>query len=102
MIASPILFCNRIDNVLFDPGSTCSYMSVRFASDFEMFYDILDDPIHVSTPVGESLIVTHLYRACLFQFMGFQTSVYFVIFDVVDFDIISDISWFSPHYVVLN
>ena len=60
-------------NVLFDPGSTYSYVSVRFASDFEMLCDTLDDHIRVSTPVGELVIVTHVYRACPIFFMGFHT-----------------------------
>ncbi|WMV13769.1 hypothetical protein MTR67_007154 [Solanum verrucosum] len=42
-------------NVLFDLGSTYSYVSVRFASDFEMISDILDDLIRVSTHVGEDV-----------------------------------------------
>ncbi|WMV49500.1 hypothetical protein MTR67_042885 [Solanum verrucosum] len=36
-------------NMLFDPGSTYSYVPIRFASDFEMICDILDAPIRVST-----------------------------------------------------
>ncbi|WMV24901.1 hypothetical protein MTR67_018286 [Solanum verrucosum] len=60
-------------NVLFDPGSTYSYVSVRFASDFDMICDILDAQIRVSTPVGESVIATHVYRSCPILFIGFQT-----------------------------
>ena len=46
--------------MLFDPGSTYSYVFVRFSSKFDMIYDVLDTPIHVSIPVGELVIVTHV------------------------------------------
>ena len=50
-----------------------------------MLCDILDDHIRGSTPVGESIIVTHVYRACPIFFMRFHTWDV-VIFDMVDFD----------------
>ncbi|WMV49778.1 hypothetical protein MTR67_043163 [Solanum verrucosum] len=89
-------------NMLFDPGSTYSYVSVHFASTFAMIYDILDSPIHVSTPVGTSVIVTHVYPAYPILFMGFQTWADLVILDMTDFDIILGMTWLSPFYVVLN
>ncbi|WMV18340.1 hypothetical protein MTR67_011725 [Solanum verrucosum] len=67
-----------------------------------MICDILDSPIHVSTPVGELVIVTHVYRACIILFMGFQTSANLVILDMTDFDIILGMTWLSLYYVVLN
>ena len=45
-------------------------------------------PIHVSTPVGESVIVEKVYRSCLVTFVGSNTHVDLIILEMVDFDII--------------
>ncbi|WMV23198.1 hypothetical protein MTR67_016583, partial [Solanum verrucosum] len=55
VITGTILVCNRMANMLFDPNSTYSYVSVRFASEFDMICDVLDAPIRVSTPIGEDV-----------------------------------------------
>ena len=44
-------------SVLFDPGSTFSYVSSSFATGLNLPCELLDMPIRVSTPVGESVIV---------------------------------------------
>ena len=71
LIIGTILVCEQMANELFDPGLTHSYVPVRFTSDFEMC-DILDVSIHVSTPVGESIIVTPVYRACSILLWDFR------------------------------
>ena len=43
--------------VLFDPGSTFSYVSSSFATGLKLNCELLDMPIRVSTPLGESVIV---------------------------------------------
>ena len=45
-------------------------------------------PIHVSTPVGESVIVEKVYRSCLVTFVGSNTYVDLIILEMVDFDVI--------------
>ncbi|WMV40989.1 hypothetical protein MTR67_034374 [Solanum verrucosum] len=102
VIIGTIHVYDRMSNMLFDPGSTYSYVSMRFASRFDMICDILDAPIHVSTLVGESGIVTHVYHACPILFMGLKTWADLVILDMTNFNIILGMTWLSPYYVVLN
>ncbi|XP_055835216.1 uncharacterized protein LOC129903694 [Solanum dulcamara] len=54
VIIYTILVCDRIATVLFDSGSTYSYVSVKYVLDFDALCDILDAPVLFYTHVGES------------------------------------------------
>ncbi|WP_311768915.1 hypothetical protein, partial [Proteus mirabilis] len=88
--------------VLFDPGSTFSYVSVYFAPRLGMRSESLAEPIHVSTPVGESLVVDQILRSCLVTIQGCDTRVDLILLDMVDFDVILGIDWLSPYRAVLD
>ena len=57
VITGNLLVCDCMASVLFDPGSTFSYVSSLFATSLNLHSDLLDILIRVSTPVGESVIV---------------------------------------------
>ena len=88
--------------VLFDPGSTFSYVSFSFATGLNLHCELLDMPIRVSTPVGESVILEKVYRSCLVTFVGINTHVDLVILEMVDFDVILGMTWLSPNFAILD
>ena len=63
--------------MLFDQGSTFSYVSMYFAVEFDMIYDSMIVPIRVSTPVGKPLVVDRVYRSCLISFAGYDDIPWF-------------------------
>ena len=79
VIIGNLLVCDCMASVLFDPGSTFSYVSSTFANGLDLHCELLDIPIRVSTPVGESVIVEKVYRSCPVTFMESNTYVDLVI-----------------------
>lgn len=102
VITSTLLLCHQPATVLFDPGSTFSYVSVYFAPRLGMRSESLAEPIHVSTPVGESLVVDQVLRSCLVTIQGYDTRVDLILLDMVNFDLILGMDWLSPHHAVLD
>ena len=102
VITGNLLVCDCMASVLFDPRSTFSYVSSSFATGLNLHCELLDIPIRVSTPVGESVIVERVYRSCLVTFVGSNTYVDLVILEMVDFDVILGMTWLSPQFAILD
>ena len=102
VITGNLLVCDCMDSILFDPGSTFSYVSSSFATGHNLHCELFDMPIRVSTPVGESVIVEKVYRSCLMTFMGSNAQVDLVILEMVDFNVILGMTWLSPNFATLD
>ena len=102
VITGNLLVCDCMASVLFDPGSSFSYVSSSFATGLDLYCDFLDMPIRVSTHVGESVIVEKVYRSCLVTFVGSNTYVDLIILEMVDFDVILGMTWLSPNFSILD
>ncbi|XP_049348112.1 uncharacterized protein LOC125812663 [Solanum verrucosum] len=102
VITGIISVCHRPATVLFDPGSTYSYVSTYFVSSLDIVCESLDLPVHVSTPVGDSVVVDRVYRLCIVILMGYDTHADLKVLDMVDFDVILGMDWLSPYHTILN
>ncbi|XP_070039739.1 uncharacterized protein [Nicotiana tomentosiformis] len=88
--------------VLFDPGSTYSYVSSYFASYLVVSRDSLSAPMYVSTLVGDSFSVDRVYRLCEVTIGSLETSVDLLLLDMVDFDVILGMDWLPPDHAILD
>ena len=102
VITGNLSVCDCMSFVLFDPGSTFSYVSSTFSNGLNLHCELLDMPIRVSTPVGESVIVERVYRSGLVTFVGSNTYVDLVILEMVDVDVILGMTWLSPNFAILD
>ncbi|WMV30894.1 hypothetical protein MTR67_024279 [Solanum verrucosum] len=102
VITGIILICHRPAIVLFDSSSTYSYVSTYFASSLDILCESLDLPVHVSTPVGDSVVVDRMYRLCIVTLMGYNTHADLKVLNMVDFDVILGMDWLSLYHAILN
>ncbi|XP_070024843.1 uncharacterized protein [Nicotiana sylvestris] len=102
VITCIILVSHREASVLFNPGSTYSYVSSYFAPHLGTARETLSSPVYVSTPVRDSLVLDRVYRSCLVTIRGFDTRADLLLLDMVDFDIILGMDWLLPQYAILD
>ncbi|XP_069154406.1 uncharacterized protein [Solanum lycopersicum] len=102
VITGIIPVCHRPATVLFDPGSTYSYVSTYFAPSLDILCESLDLPIRVSTPVGDSVVVDRVYHLCTVTLMGYDTHADLKVLDMIDFDVILGMDWLSSYHTILN
>ncbi|XP_070036495.1 uncharacterized protein [Nicotiana tomentosiformis] len=93
---------HRDTSVLFDLGSTYSYVSSYFSPYCGVSRDFLSSYVYVSTSVGEAIIVGCVYLSCLIVISGFKTRADLLLLSMVDFDIILGMDWLSPYHAILD
>ncbi|XP_070004991.1 uncharacterized protein [Nicotiana sylvestris] len=102
VITGMVSVCSRDASVLFDLGSTYSYVSSYFAPYLVVPRDSFSAPVYMSTPMGNSIVLDHVYRACMVVIWGLETHVDLLLLDMVDFDVILGMDWLSPYHATLD
>lgn len=102
MVSSIILVSSHATYALFDSGSTYSYVSPLFAKYLNKSPIKLDVPILVATPIGESILVEFVYRACEVSVFERETELDLLILDMLDFDIILGMDWLACCHATLG
>jgi len=102
VITGIISVCVKDASVLFDPGSTYSYVSSLFAPFLGVSRESLSTHVYVSTPVGDSVVVNQIYRSCIIIFCGYETRADLLLLEMIDFEIILGMDWLSPYHAILD
>ncbi|XP_070047188.1 uncharacterized protein [Nicotiana tomentosiformis] len=102
VITGIISVCSRDASVLFDPGSTYSYVSSLFAHFLGVPHKSLGTHVYVSTPVGDSVVVDWIYRSCIVTFYGYETQADLMFLGMTDFEVILGMDWLSTYHVILD
>ncbi|XP_070032162.1 uncharacterized protein [Nicotiana tomentosiformis] len=102
VIISIFLVYHRDASVLFDTGSTYSYVSSYFDPYLDISRDYLSAPGYVSTPVGDSSVVDCVYRPCLVIIGSYETRVDMLLLSMVYLDVILGMDWLSPYHAILD
>ncbi|XP_070041035.1 uncharacterized protein [Nicotiana tomentosiformis] len=102
VITGMVPICHRDASILFDPGSSYSYVSSYFTPYLDIYDDSLSSPVCVSTSVGDSIIVDHVYQSCLVVIGGIETIVDLLLRNMVEFDVILVMDWLSPYHSILD
>ncbi|XP_070002505.1 uncharacterized protein [Nicotiana sylvestris] len=87
---------------LIDPGSTLSYVTPFVAIEFGIEPDQLHEPFSVSTPIGESITATRVYRGCVVTVRGRDTMADLIELGMVDFDVIMGMDWLYSCFAKLD
>ncbi|XP_070014201.1 uncharacterized protein [Nicotiana sylvestris] len=102
VITGIILVFSHNAYAIMDPGSTFSYVTPYFVINLGLEPEQLSETFLVSTPVGESVKVTRVYRGCIVSVQGRNTKADLIELEMVDFDVIMGMGWLSSSYAMLD
>ena len=77
-------------------------MYTYFSPSLDILCESLELPIHVSTPVRDSIVVDRVYRLCIVTLMGYATHLDLKVLYMIDFDVILGMDWLSSYHAILN
>ncbi|XP_074327841.1 uncharacterized protein LOC141665760 [Apium graveolens] len=100
---SGILLIGRRDAyVLFDTGSTHSVVSLSFVRHLDVAPLLLYPHISISTPMGNSVIISDVYRECPIAVGDRNYKVNLLPMEMHDFDVILGMDWLSEHRATID
>nr|GFC60356.1 reverse transcriptase domain-containing protein [Tanacetum cinerariifolium] len=88
--------------VLFDTGATHCVISSAFASHITTTPTLLDHVLCISTPMQDSVRITHVYRNLSLQFDDKIRAINALPLDMYEFDLILGMDWLTEHHATID
>ena len=93
---------NEQAKVLFDPGATHSFVSPSYAKKLNKGKMIMENPLAISTPLGEIVEVNYMYRSCEIMIGDSRLYVDLIELPILEFDVILGMEWLSANYATMD
>ncbi|KAL0544328.1 hypothetical protein IC582_019441 [Cucumis melo] len=88
--------------VLFDSGSSHSFISSAFVSHARLEVEPLHHVLSVSTPSGECMLSKEKVKACQIEIAGHVIEVTLIVLDMLDFDVILGMDWLAVNHASID
>ncbi|KAL0551316.1 hypothetical protein IC582_010402 [Cucumis melo] len=88
--------------VLFDSGSSHSFISSAFVSHARLEVEPLHHVLSVSTPSGECMLSKEKVKACQIEIAGHVIGVTLIVLDMLDFDVILGMDWLAANHASID
>ncbi|KAL0546071.1 hypothetical protein IC582_015976 [Cucumis melo] len=88
--------------VLFDSGSSHSFISSAFVSHARLEVEPLHHVLSVSTPSGECMLSREKVKACQIEIAGHVIEVTLIVRDMLDFDVILGMDWLAANHASID
>ncbi|KAA0052782.1 ty3-gypsy retrotransposon protein [Cucumis melo var. makuwa] len=88
--------------VLFDSGSSHSFISSAFVLHARLEVEPLHHVLSVSTPSGECMLSKEKVKACQIEIAGHVIEVTLLVLDMLDFDVILGMDWLAANHASID
>ncbi|KAA0031895.1 ty3-gypsy retrotransposon protein [Cucumis melo var. makuwa] len=88
--------------VLFDSGSSHSFISSTFVSHARLEVEPLQHVLSVSTPSGECMLSKEKVKTCQIEIAGHVIEVTLLVLDMLDFDVILGMDWLATNHASID
>ena len=102
VVEGKILICEVEAKVLFDPGSTHSFVSPTFAQLICVPARELDYILTVATPVGKQVVCSTFFPSRSVRIGGVIFPADLIILMMHDFDVILGMDWLAGHHASMD
>ena len=83
--------------VLFNSGASHSFIVASCVNVLGLKVESLENPLHVSSPLGTRVSVDMICRDCELEISGILLTVDLRVMDMLEFDVILRIGWLTAH-----
>ncbi|KAL4032852.1 hypothetical protein IC575_005934 [Cucumis melo] len=102
VVTGTLLVLGHYALVLFDSGSSHSFISSAFVLHARLEVEPLDYVLSVSTPSGEIMLSKEKIKACLIEIAGHVIGVTLLVLDMYDFDVILGMDWLAANHANID